>query len=167
VGSPVAWLEMAPHSATPAWYLKIPPPIWMFVMLLVAYATQRSFAWAQIVYFRSLPLAILLTVAGIFLAAWGRSTFAAAGTEIIPTSPSNKILVTKGPFRFTRNPMYSGLVLASLGVALYPGTLPFFAVPVLLFLICNFVFIPFEEAKMQRQFSDQYTDYLRRVRRWI
>lgn len=139
----------------------------MFAMLLVAYATQRSFAWAQIVYFRSLPLAILLTVAGIFLAAWGRSTFAAAGTEIIPTSPSNKILVTKGPFRFTRNPMYSGLVLASLGVALYPGTLPFFAVPVLLFLICNFVFIPFEEAKMQRQFSDQYTDYLRRVRRWM
>ena len=49
----------------------------------------------------------------------------------------------------------------------YPGTLPFFLVPVLLFLICNFVFIPFEEAKMQRQFSNQYTEYLGRVRRWI
>ena len=136
-------------------------------MLLVAYATQRSFAWAQIVTFRSLPLATVLAVAGISLAAWGRSAFAAAGTEIIPTSPSNKTLVTGGPFRFTRNPMYSGLVLASLGVALYPGTLPFFAVPIVVFLLCNLVFIPFEEAKMQRQFNDQYTDYLHRVRRWI
>jgi protein-S-isoprenylcysteine O-methyltransferase Ste14 len=158
---------MAPHSATPAWYLKIPPPIWMFAMLLAAYATQRSFAWAQIVYFRSLPLAALLTVAGISLAVWGRTSFAVAGTEVIPTSATNKKLVTNGPFRFTRNPMYSGLVLASLGIALYPGTLPFFLVPILLFLICNVLFIPFEEAKMQRQFNDQYTDYLHRVRRWI
>ena len=136
-------------------------------MLLAAYGMQRSFAWAQMVYFRSLPLAILLTVLGVFLAAWGRSTFAAAGTEIIPASATNRKLVTSGPFRFTRNPMYSGLILTSLGIALFPGTLPFFLVPVLLFLLCNFVFIPFEQAKMQRQFGDQYTEYLGRVRRWI
>jgi len=108
-----------------------------------------------------------LAILGILLASWGRSTFAAAGTEIMPASVSNKRLVTSGPFRFTRNPMYLGLVAASLGIALFPGTLPFFLVPVLLFLICNFVFIPFEEAKMQRQFGAQYTDYLGRVRRWI
>ncbi len=123
------------------------------------------FAWAQIVYFRSLPLAIVLAAIGIGFAVWGRVTFAAAGTEIIPASASNK-LVTSGPFRSTRNPMYLGLSVL-LGIALYAGTLPFFAVPVLVFMLCNFLFIPFEEAKMQRQFSNQYTDYLRRVRRWI
>jgi protein-S-isoprenylcysteine O-methyltransferase Ste14 len=158
---------MAPPAATPAWYLKIPPPIWMLAMLLAAYAMQRSFAWAQIVYFRSLPFAAVLTVAGIFLAAWGRTSFAAAGTEIIPASATNKKLVTSGPFRATRNPMYLGLLLVSLGIALYAGTRAFFLVPILLFLLCNFIFIPFEEAKMQRQFNDQYTDYLHRVRRWI
>ena len=136
-------------------------------MLLAAYAMQRSFAWAQFVYLHSLPIAILWTVAGILLAAWGRNSFAAAGTEIMPASPSNKILVTHGPFRFTRNPMYTGLVLASAGIALFFGTLPFLIVPVLLFHICNFLFIPFEEAKMRRQFNDQYTEYRRRVRRWI
>jgi protein-S-isoprenylcysteine O-methyltransferase Ste14 len=158
---------MAPPSATPAWYLKIPPPIWMLAMLLAAYAMQRGFAWAQIVYFRSPPFAIWLTVLGVFLAAWGRSTFAAAGTEIMPASATNKRLVTNGPFGFTRNPMYLGLALASLGIALFPGTLPFLLVPVLQFVLCNFVFIPFEEAKMQRQFGAQYTEYLGRVRRWI
>jgi protein-S-isoprenylcysteine O-methyltransferase Ste14 len=93
--------------------------------------------------------------------------FAAAGTEIMPTSPTNKALVTRGPFGFTRNPMYSSLILVTLGIALYFGTLPFFAVPALLFLLTNFVFIPFEEKKMLRQFGHQYTDYCARVRRWL
>jgi protein-S-isoprenylcysteine O-methyltransferase Ste14 len=63
--------------------------------------------------------------------------------------------------------MYLGLILVTLGIALYFGTLPFFAVPVLLFLLVNFVFIPFEEAKMQRQHEAAYTDYRARVRRWL
>jgi protein-S-isoprenylcysteine O-methyltransferase Ste14 len=158
---------MDASPTNPPWIVKIPPPIWMFALLLAAYTMQRSFAWAAIVYFSSLPLAVVLVFVGVFLAAWGRSTFAAAGTEIMPASASNKILVTDGPFRFTRNPMYLGVSVLTLGIAFYAGTLPFFAVPVLLFLLCNFVFIPFEEAKMQRQFHDQYTDYRRRVRRWI
>jgi len=156
----------APRS-NPPWIVKIPPPVWALAMLLAAYTMQRGFAWAGIVYFSSLPLAIVLAAIGIGLAVWGRLTFAAAGTEIIPASATNKKLVTIGPFRFTRNPMYLGLSTLSLGIAFYAGTLPFFAIPILLFVLCNFVFIPFEEAKMQRQFNDQYTEYLRRVRRWI
>ena len=151
----------------PRWFLRIPPPVWTLAMLLGAYGAERSFGWAGIVYLRSLPLAIVLAVAGIGLAVWGERRFAAAGTEIMPASLSNRRLVTEGPFGFTRNPMYLGLVTVSLGIAFYWGTLPFFLVPVLVFLLCNFVFVPFEEAKMQRQFHDSYTDYLRRVRRWI
>ena len=149
----------------PHWHLKIPPPIWGIAMLLLAYAA--GWILASPVIFRSTPLAVLISVAGLLLGGWGERTFAAEGTDIIPASPTNKKLVTRGPFRYTRNPMYTGLVLMALGFAFYFGTLPFYAVPVLLFLLCNFSFIPFEEAKMQRQFGDQYTDYLRRVRRWV
>ena len=155
--------EPAPAPAI----VKIPPPVWTFAMLLIAYGAQRSFAWASIVYMRSPAAAIALALAGIALAVSAERNFAAAGTEIMPASPANKALVTGGPFRFTRNPMYSGLLLASLGVALYFGTLPFFAVPALLFLLVNFVFVPFEEAKMLRQFGDRYTEYCARVRRWV
>jgi protein-S-isoprenylcysteine O-methyltransferase Ste14 len=154
-------------SVTPNWYHKIPPPIWTVAMLLLAYGLQRSFAWAAMIYVRSLPLAILLAAAGIGLALWGERTFRAAGTEIMPASPANKRLVTHGPFRFTRNPMYLGLTVIALGIAFYMGTLAFFAVPVLVFLLCHLVFIPFEEAKMARQHGNAYTDYLHRVRRWI
>jgi protein-S-isoprenylcysteine O-methyltransferase Ste14 len=153
--------------AQPAWYLKLPPPFWALSMLLIAYGLERSYPWAARIYAHSLTNTIVMFAAGIALAAWSVGTFAAAGTEIAPTSASNKKLVTGGPFRFTRNPMYLSLVLAMVGVAFYMGTLPFFAVPVLLFLLCHLVFIPFEEAKMQRQHGSPYTDYLHRVRRWI
>ena len=63
--------------------------------------------------------------------------------------------------------MYLGLILLSFAIALAIGRLLYFAVPVLMVLLCNGLFIPFEEAKMQRQFNNQYTDYIARVRRWI
>jgi protein-S-isoprenylcysteine O-methyltransferase Ste14 len=156
---------MDARPAQPSWHLKIPPPIWGMIMLLAAFIADRAFA-PQII-FRSTVLAVLTGTLGLLLAGWGERTFAAEETEILPASPTNKKLVTRGPFRYTRNPMYFGLVMMALGFAFYFGTLPFYVVPVLLFLLCNFSFIPFEEAKMQRQFNDQYADYCRRVRRWI
>lgn len=156
---------MDARPAQPSWHLKIPPPIWGLIMLLVAYGADRVLASS--VVFRSTPLSVLVGASGLLLAGWGERTFAAEKTEILPASPANKKLVTRGPFRYTRNPMYLGLVMMALGFAFYFGTVPFYAVSVLLFLLCNFSFIPFEEAKMQRQFVDQYTDYLRRVRRWV
>ena len=134
-------------------------------MLLLAYGADR---WiASSVVFRSVPLSVLTGAGGLLLSGWGERTFAAAGTEVLPASPANKTLVTHGPFRYTRNPMYLGLVMMAFGFAFFFGTIPFYVVPLLLFLLCNFAFIPFEEGKMQRQFGAQYTDYLRRVRRWI
>jgi protein-S-isoprenylcysteine O-methyltransferase Ste14 len=147
--------------------VKIPPPVWALAMLVVAYALSRAFAWASVIYVQSTGLAVLLGLSGFASSYWAMRTFSAAGTEIMPSSPSNKMLVTGGPFRFSRNPMYSGLVTATLGVALYFGTLPFFAVPVLLFLLVNFVFVPFEEEKMQRQFGNRFAEYRARVRRWL
>jgi protein-S-isoprenylcysteine O-methyltransferase Ste14 len=134
-------------------------------MLLVAFIVDRISQTPLV--FRSTPFAVVVGVSGLLLAGWGERTFAAEGTDILPASPTNKKLVTRGPFHYTRNPMYSGLVLMATGFALYFGTVAFYVVPVLLFLLCNFSFIPFEEAKMERQFGDQYTDYLHRVRRWV
>ena len=147
--------------------VKIPPPIWTFAMLIIAYGLQQTFTLAALPVAQSAIASVFLVAAGLALAFWAERNFAAAGTEIMPASPANKTLVTEGPFRFTRNPMYLGLMTATLGVAVFFGTLAFFAVPALLFLLVNFVFVPFEEAKMARQFGTQYTEYCARVRRWL
>jgi len=87
----------------------------------------------------------------------------AEGTEAQPTSPTNRKLVTAGPYRFTRNPMYLGLAIASLGLAVWIGAWPMFAVLV----TAQLVHIPFEEAKMRRQFGAGCDSYTHKVGRWL
>jgi len=80
---------------------------------------------------------------------------------------ANHKLVTSGPYRFTRNPMYLGLVIVTLGIAVWVGAWPMFIAPIAIFATINWVHIPFEEAKMHRQFGATYDGYVGRVRRWV
>jgi protein-S-isoprenylcysteine O-methyltransferase Ste14 len=93
--------------------------------------------------------------------------FRREGTEIVPTSLANRALVTRGPYRLTRNPMYLGLITLALGIAIWVGAWPMFLAPIAVFATTNFVHIPFEEAKMRRQFGPAYDDYVGRVGRWL
>src|SRR5438067_8423731 len=148
----------------PSLLLRIPPPVWTLALLLIAYGIDSAIDTPVLVYSDS--AAAVLIVAGFGIAMWSGAIFTRAGTELQPTSEANAKLVTHGPFRYTRNPMYTGLLLVSLGVALFFGTVPFFIVPVILFLLLNATFIPYEEAKMERQFGAQFRDYKSRTRRW-
>jgi len=107
-------------------------------------------------------------VAVAFIApVWAFVLFRREGTEIDPTSSTNRKLITSGNYQFTRNPMYLGLVILTLGVALWVGAWPMFIAPVAIFATANWVHIPFEEAKMRRQFGATYENYVERVRRWV
>jgi protein-S-isoprenylcysteine O-methyltransferase Ste14 len=147
--------------------LKLPPPIWMFIALALCGVASALYPWKALADLTWRWPGIALTIAAFAFALWWRMTFFFAKTEINPTSSSNRVLVTTGPFAFTRNPMYLGLVLFSVGIALWAGSLPMFLVPVFMFWLCNTIHIPFEEAKMQRQFPDAFAAYTVRVRRWI
>jgi protein-S-isoprenylcysteine O-methyltransferase Ste14 len=147
--------------------LRLPPPIWAFIYLAIAAIASVSYPWRTLVDFKIVPLGITLVATGAIAMFWAVSVFRAAGTELNPTSPTNKQLVIAGPFRATRNPMYLGIVLVSLGIAFWVGSLPMFAVPLFAFATANWVHIPFEEAKMRRQFGSAFDDYTSKVRRWI
>jgi protein-S-isoprenylcysteine O-methyltransferase Ste14 len=112
-------------------------------------------------------LGALLIVVGFALAFSAATLFRRKGTEIKPTSETNAVLVKEGPFRFTRNPMYLGLTIFTLGIAFCIGSLPMFTVPVAVFATANWVHVPFEEAKMRRQFGSAFDGYAHRVRRWL
>lgn len=147
--------------------LKLPPPIWALVYLVVCVAVSGALGWPRPPGLPLAPLGVALVVLGFIPPAWAVAVFRRAGTEINPTSAANRALVTGGPYRFTRNPMYLGLVLITLGIAVCVGAWPMFAAPVAVFVTANWAHIPFEEAKMRRQFGAAFDDYVRRVRRWV
>lgn len=149
----------------PSIWVIIPPPIWALLFLLTGWGVGSAL---------DLPALYSSTVAGAGVAAvgfcialWGRLTFASVSAEIRPASPKNSTLVTNGPFRFTRNPMYLGIFTFMTGISLLIGTIAVFISDVIFLLWANFISIPYEEGKMERQFGDDYRDYKSRVRRWL
>ena len=147
--------------------VKLPPPVWALLYLIPAGALSLMYPWRRLINFRIVWLGVALIAIGFAIAFCAISLFRIAGTEINPTSETNKSLIIRGPYRFTRNPMYLGLIVLTLGIAFRVGSLPMFAVPVLLFTTANWVHIPFEEAKMRRQFGAAFGAYTSQVRRWI
>ena len=147
--------------------LKLPPPIWALVYVLIAAAISWSLGWPKFLGLPLAPLGIALVAVASIPSVWAIVLFRREGTEVSPTSPANRTLVTSGPYRFTRNPMYLGLVIVTLGIAVWVGAWPMFIAPIAVFATANWIHIPFEEDKMRRQFGATYDGYVRRVRRWV
>jgi protein-S-isoprenylcysteine O-methyltransferase Ste14 len=147
--------------------LKLPPPVWALAYTLIAVGASYLMGWSRV---PGLPLVwpgVVLIVLGIGLSVTAAMLFRRESTEINPTSPANRKLVTSGPFRLTRNPMYLGLVLVTLGIAFWIGAWPMFLAPIAIFATANWVHIPFEEEKMRRQFGASFDAYTSKTRRWI
>ena len=109
---------------------------------------------------------VALFVLGIGIAKHGSDVFRKADTNI-STFNDPDILITEGIYRYTRNPMYLGFVIALLGVAVVLGSVSALIVVVLFILITDRWYIEFEEAAMQRMFGSRYDDYKQKTRRWL
>ncbi|KPJ61574.1 MAG: hypothetical protein AMJ46_00225 [Latescibacteria bacterium DG_63] len=111
-------------------------------------------------------LGLGLMLVGLGLANWTAVTFRRVGTGFRLRGESSA-LATSGPFRIGRNPMYLGMLIWLVGLAVLLGSLIAFLFPILLFLAANFLMIPMEEKSMEQKFGEQYTEYKRHVRRWV
>jgi protein-S-isoprenylcysteine O-methyltransferase Ste14 len=108
----------------------------------------------------------VLTVAGLALSASGAATFRRHHTTVVPHHPVST-LVTKGPYRISRNPMYTGLTAAYVGAALWVGTWwPLTIAPLPVLATRRWVIVP-EEDYLKRRFGDEYERYQSQVRRWL
>jgi protein-S-isoprenylcysteine O-methyltransferase Ste14 len=148
--------------------VRFPPPFIAAGVFVVAYAVhrfaplplatdpaaaQRGVGWGLVV------VAVLLSGSAVFL-------FRRAGTTPNPTRPTTT-LVVRGPYRFTRNPMYVGFALLYMGVTLLVNSAwPFVFFPVMITLLDRLVIVR-EEAYLEAKFGDAYRSYKAQVRRWI
>ena len=112
-------------------------------------------------------LGVLLLVVGLVLFSASLRKFATEGEgTLAPWDPPRR-LVVRGPYRYVRNPMISGVVLVLFGEALVLLSRPHFGWA-LIFLAVNFVYIPLlEEPDLRIRFGDSYAEYCRHVPRLI
>jgi protein-S-isoprenylcysteine O-methyltransferase Ste14 len=108
----------------------------------------------------------VLIVLGLALGAWAIGWFRRTGQDPKPWMPSPE-LIERGPYRFSRNPMYVGMTLITIGIGgvLARGWIAVLA-PLALLAVHRTAVLP-EEAYLSEQFGEPYRAYLRRVRRYF
>jgi protein-S-isoprenylcysteine O-methyltransferase Ste14 len=156
--------ELPPEQDRPG--VPIAPPL-LFVLSILAGLALEWFVPTTFVHGAvRWASGALLFVAGVALNIVGFVTQKRAGTDPIPFNPSTRI-VSHGLYRFTRNPMYIGFALWTLGLAMLCNSIwVLLAAPVGLILVDRLVVVR-EERYLERKFGDEYLSYKRQVRRWI
>lgn len=109
---------------------------------------------------------IVLIVAGLALALWCAALFLRAGTGIQPHHPSTAI-VTAGPYRFSRNPIYVALTAVSVGIALWANSAWMLGLIVPTLAVMQIGVVDREEKYLEAKFGEEYRAYKAQVRRWI
>ena len=121
-------------------------------------------SWVTLERLRWIGLAVL--AAGVALDLWSLGLFARQRTSALPFRAASSI-VAHGPYRFSRNPMYLGMVLQLAGAGLALGRAWLVLAAPLAALVLDLYAIPREERYLERRCGANYLDYKRRVRRWL
>ena len=100
------------------------------------------------------------------LAIWAIGTIRGSGTRIETNKPTT-VIVTNGPFRFTRNPVYIGMLLGQTGIAIGFDNLWVLAMLAPFYFVIRYGVVAREEAYLVRKFGEVYLGYKSRVRRWL
>jgi protein-S-isoprenylcysteine O-methyltransferase Ste14 len=153
-------------GGTPA---HIPPPLLFLLGYIVGEGLERvaPLTLTRLISVRSGEiLGALFVAVGFVVALISVTTFLIAKTTPVPYRRA-ATLVTWGPYRFSRNPMYVGVTLIYLGVAALRAVLwPVLLLPVPL-AVLNYFVIPQEESMLRAAFGAAYERYCARVHRWL
>jgi len=148
--------------------VRFPPPLVFLGAIVLGVIVQRKAVPLSLVFARGLRLAaaVLIVACGVSLVASARILFKRTGQNPIPWKPTPE-LISQGPYRFTRNPMYVGVTLFVIGLGLAVNNLwiSLFAAPAL--LVVHFIAVLPEERYLAAKFGESYRSFLAQVRRYL
>lgn len=144
--------------------VRIPPPVMVGTTIILAWALIRLAPVPLGPPAAALGNAVLCLA--LALIGWAVLVMARAGTDPRPDRPDTALL-DSGPFRFSRNPIYLGFLLATAGFALRWGDLWGWLAVCASFAALERLAIAKEEAYLATRFGAAYEGYRRRVRRWV
>lgn len=146
--------------------VKIPPPLIYVGLFLVGIVLQWLFPLPALPAFVGRTAGVLCIAIGAGLCLWSIGIFRRAATSLMPTKPSTALVIV-GPYRLMRNPMYLGLLMVYLGVALMlQVTWALVLTPVVVGVVQRQVIVR-EERYLAAIFGEEYRAYKSRVRRWV
>ena len=146
--------------------IRFPPPLVYALFFLAGYGLHRLEPVALVGGTWPSPVGMGMIAVGVLLAVSAVATFRRAGTNVNPTKPATTV-VTHGPFRFTRNPMYVSMALIYLGgMLMLDSVWPLVFFPATIWVIRTRI-IALEEAYLEGKFGAAYLEYKKKVRRWL
>lgn len=148
--------------------VRFPPPLIFLGAILLGVLVQRMGTRLSLPFAPGLRVlgGILILVCGVSLVISARIWFTRTGQSPIPWKPTPE-LILRGPYRFTRNPMYVGvtLVVVGIGIVLNNLWISLFAGPAL--VAVHFIAVLPEERYLTQKFGESYRSFLARVRRYV
>lgn len=143
-----------------------PPAVYPALGIVSGYFLQRLLPLPQPTHNSFEISGWVIFSISILLIIWSLTTLRKFKTTAMPHR-SAKHLVTVGPYRFSRNPVYLAFILLTLASALATGNLwILLSLPVISMLLATYAIVP-EEKHLQKMAGDSYAEYSRKVRRWL
>jgi len=108
----------------------------------------------------------IVTMGSLGLFFWAVYTMRSRGASI-PTNDPTAVIVVRGPFRFSRNPIYLAMLLLQIGVGIWANSFWFFGLAALFVILLWRGVISREERYLENKFGAEYLSYKACVRRWL
>ncbi len=144
----------------------IPPPILLLVAIGISFLAAKMAPGLELAGDGLPVIGITLIGVGIALIIWAVQFFRRYKTTIHPRGKPTA-LITTGPYKISRNPIYLGFLLIALGTAMLFANVLAFVGPVIFFFFIQTLVIPFEEDMLVKTFGDSYQKYRKLIRRWL
>ena len=146
--------------------MKLYPPHFLLISVIAMLAIGYIFSPSNPKNILLMSTGWVLIVSGLTCNVIAANQFMKANTSIIPLTEST-FLVKKGIFRFSRNPMYTGMTIFLIGLCVILNNFYNIAVIIGFFLLIRNKFVMKEEELLKETFGEEYLSYIKKVRRWI
>ncbi len=146
--------------------MKVMPPTTMFIILTLTIISHLFFPLKRIISPHFSYIGPFLIIIGLVFTIWPEQTLKKNQTTVKTFNNPNE-LVTTGPFKISRNPIYLGMLLMLLGTSITLSSASTFLFPIIFFMIAKKFYISYEEQNLERIFGENYLEYKNQVRRWV
>jgi protein-S-isoprenylcysteine O-methyltransferase Ste14 len=141
------------------------PPVYLLICLIGTILVRLLVPSMNWIGFPSTLGGLVFLGAGVCWTAGAHRSLTQHATPVA-FAPSTCV-IEEGLYHYSRNPMYVGFVMFLMGCSILSGNILSFLSPLFFFAVLNWMFIPYEEEKMENTFGEKYREYKKRVRRWL